>query len=87
MARLAEFRDALASDCNRILIDDFTDADMREAVKTADGRKPLEVSGSVSLERLKTIAEAGVDFVSVGSITKNIRAIDFSMRLGNPPDA
>ena len=84
---LAELREALASDCNRILIDDFSDADMREAVKTADGRKPLEVSGSVSLERLKTIAEAGVDFVSVGSITKNIRAIDFSMRLGNPPDA
>jgi nicotinate-nucleotide pyrophosphorylase (carboxylating) len=59
---------------------------MREAVKTAGGRKPLEVSGSVSLERLNAIAEAGVDFVSVGSITKNIRAIDFSMRLGSPPD-
>ena len=84
---LDELRQALASDCNRILIDDFTDADMREAVKMASGRKPLEVSGSVTLERLKAIAEAGVDFVSVGSITKNIRAIDFSMRLGNPPDA
>ncbi len=84
---LDELRQALATDCNRILIDDFTDADMREAVKTASGRKPLEVSGSVSLERLKAIAEAGVDFVSVGSITKNIRAIDFSMRLGSPPDA
>ena len=83
---LLELREALATDCSRILIDDFTDADMREAVKTAGGRKPLEVSGSVTLERLNAIAEAGVDFVSVGSITKNIRAIDFSMRLGSPPD-
>jgi nicotinate-nucleotide pyrophosphorylase (carboxylating) len=83
---LAELREALATDCSRILIDDFSDADMREAVKTAGGRKPLEVSGSVTLERLHAIAEAGVDFVSVGSITKNIRAIDFSMRLGSPPD-
>ena len=83
---LKELREALATDCSRILIDDFTDADMREAVKTAGGRKPLEVSGSVTLERLNAIAEAGVDFVSVGSITKNIRAIDFSMRLGSPPD-
>lgn len=83
---LKELCEALATDCSRILIDDFTDPDMREAVKTAGGRKPLEVSGSVTLERLNAIAEAGVDFVSVGSITKNICAIDFSMRLGSPPD-
>ena len=48
---LKELREALATDCSRILIDDFTDADMREAVKTAGGRKPLEVSGSVTLSR------------------------------------
>jgi nicotinate-nucleotide pyrophosphorylase (carboxylating) len=57
---------------------------MRKAVVIAAGRKPLEVSGSVSLERLPEIAASGVDFVSVGAITKNIRAIDFSMRLGSP---
>lgn len=79
---LDELQQALATDCTRILIDDFTDADMREAVKMATGQKPLEVSGSVTLERLPAIAAAGVDFVSVGSITKHIRAIDFSMRLG-----
>jgi nicotinate-nucleotide pyrophosphorylase (carboxylating) len=84
---LDELRQALATDCTRILIDDFNDADMRAAVTLADGRKPLEVSGSVTLERLGVIAAAGVDFVSVGSITKNIRAIDFSMRLGTPPIA
>jgi nicotinate-nucleotide pyrophosphorylase (carboxylating) len=81
---LDELAQALNTDCNRILIDDFSDADMRSAVQLANGRKPLEVSGSVSIERLQTISDAGVDFVSVGSITKNIRAIDFSMRLGNP---
>ena len=79
-----ELAQALETDCTRILIDDFNDTDMRNAVKIADGLKPLEVSGSVSLERLKTISDAGVDFVSVGAITKNIRAIDFSMRLGLP---
>ena len=81
---LDELAQALATDCTRILIDDFNDGDMRKAVKMAYGIKPLEVSGSVSLERLKAISDAGVDFVSVGAITKNIRAIDFSMRLGLP---
>jgi nicotinate-nucleotide pyrophosphorylase (carboxylating) len=79
---LDELQQALGTDCTRILIDDFSDADMREAVKIAHGQKPLEVSGSVTLERLDVIAAAGVDFVSVGAITKHIHAIDFSMRLG-----
>lgn len=82
---LTELREALDTDCTRILIDDFNDDDMFAAVRIADGRKPLEVSGSVSMERLAVIRESGVDFISVGAITKNIRAIDFSMRLGNPP--
>jgi nicotinate-nucleotide pyrophosphorylase (carboxylating) len=82
---LTELREALDTDCTRILIDDFSDDDMFAAVRIADGRKPLEVSGSVSMERLALIRESGVDFISVGAITKNIRAIDFSMRLGNPP--
>ena len=82
---LTDLREALDTDCTRILIDDFNDDDMFAAVRIADGRKPLEVSGSVSMERLAVIRESGVDFISVGAITKNIRAIDFSMRLGNPP--
>ncbi len=79
---LDELQQALATDCTRILIDDFSNDDMREAVNIAGGKKPLEVSGSVTLERLAVIAAAGVDFVSVGAITKHIHAIDFSMRLG-----
>jgi nicotinate-nucleotide pyrophosphorylase (carboxylating) len=82
---LDELRQALDTGCARILVDDFTPADLREAVRIAGGRIPLEVSGSVSLERLGEIAATGVDFVSVGALTKHVHAIDLSMKLGPPP--
>jgi nicotinate-nucleotide pyrophosphorylase (carboxylating) len=82
---LDELRQALATGCTRILIDDFSLEDMREAVRIADGRIPLEVSGSVSLERVRAIADTGVDCISVGALTKHVRAVDFSMRLGSAP--
>ncbi|KAF1721164.1 carboxylating nicotinate-nucleotide diphosphorylase [Pseudoxanthomonas japonensis] len=87
---LAQLDDALAEGCERILIDDF-DVDMRrEAVRRAKaapyhGRIPLEVSGSVDLTTLRGIAEDGVDFVSIGGLTKHVRAIDLSMKLGPAP--
>jgi nicotinate-nucleotide pyrophosphorylase (carboxylating) len=82
---LAELEQALATGCARILVDDFSLADLREAVRRADGRVPLEVSGGVELARLREIADTGVDFVSVGALTKHVRAVDFSLRLGEPP--
>ena len=82
---LDELEQALATHCTRILIDDFSLADMRAAVGRAAGRTPLEVSGSVSLETVREIAETGVDYISVGALTKHVRAVDFSMRLGLPP--
>jgi nicotinate-nucleotide pyrophosphorylase (carboxylating) len=82
---LDELAQALDTGCTRILIDDFSPDDMRAAVKLAAGRSPLEVSGGVDLPRLRAIADAGVDFVSVGALTKHVRAVDFSMRLGDPP--
>lgn len=82
---LAELEQALATGCDRILVDDFPLADLREAVRIAAGRTPLEVSGSVDLGRLAEIAATGVDFVSVGALTKHVRAVDLSMRLGPPP--
>ncbi|MFT3806016.1 carboxylating nicotinate-nucleotide diphosphorylase [Arenimonas sp.] len=82
---LDELQQALATDCTRILVDDFPLAELREAVRIADGRIPIEVSGSVDLSRLKEIAETGADFVSVGALTKHVRAVDLSMRLGEPP--
>ena len=84
---LAELAQALDTGCTRILVDDFPLADLREAVRVAAGRIPLEVSGSVSLERLPEIAATGVDFVSVGALTKHVRAIDRSMTIGPPPAA
>jgi nicotinate-nucleotide pyrophosphorylase (carboxylating) len=82
---LDELDQALATDCTRILIDDFSLEDMREAVRRAAGKTPLEVSGGVELPALRQIAETGVDYVSVGALTKHVRAVDLSMRLGDPP--
>jgi nicotinate-nucleotide pyrophosphorylase (carboxylating) len=82
---LDELDQALATDCTRILVDDFSLADLREAVRRAGGRKPLEVSGGVELARLAEIAATGVDYVSVGALTKHVRAVDLSMRLGDAP--
>ncbi len=78
---LDELEQALAAGCTRILVDDFSEADLREAVQRAAGRIPLEVSGGVSLGRVRAIAATGVDCISVGALTKHIQAIDFSMRL------
>ncbi|MCK7594332.1 carboxylating nicotinate-nucleotide diphosphorylase [Lysobacter sp. CAU 1642] len=70
-----------AGGCTRVLIDDFDAAQREEAVRRCRGRQALEVSGGVSLESLADIARSGVDFVSVGGITKHIRAVDFSLRI------
>jgi nicotinate-nucleotide pyrophosphorylase (carboxylating) len=79
---LQQLDEALQTNCQRILIDDFSLEDMRAAVNIAAGKIPLEVSGSVTLERLAEIAATGVDYVSIGALTKHIHAIDFSMKLG-----
>jgi len=78
---LAQLEEALAAQPDRILIDDFTLADMRIAVARAAGACPLEVSGGVSLETIRAIADTGVDFISVGALTKHVRAVDLSMRV------
>ncbi len=81
---LAEFAEALAARPDIILVDEFTPADMRKAValnRTDAHPVKIEASGSVSLDAVRSIAETGVDYVSVGSLTKHVRAIDLSMRL------
>ena len=81
---LAEFKEALAAWPDIILIDEFSQPDMIEAVaiNRAQGRRvKIEASGSVSLETVRAIATTGVDYISVGSITKHVRAVDLSMRL------
>ncbi len=89
---LDQLREALDIDCTRILIDDFDAPTRREAVRIArsaphDGRIPLEVSGGVDLHTLRAIAEDGVDCISIGGLTKHLRAIDLSLKLGPPPQA
>ena len=84
---LAELREALAAGCDRILVDDFDAAARREAVRIAAGRIPLEVSGGVDLDSLRVIAADGVDCISIGGLTKHVRAVDLSMKLGPPPAA
>lgn len=80
---LAELREALDAGAARILLDNFTLADLREAVAINAGYgyvgAELEASGNVSLETIRDIAETGVDYISTGAITKNVRAIDLSM--------
>ncbi|HEY5803958.1 MAG TPA: carboxylating nicotinate-nucleotide diphosphorylase [Lysobacter sp.] len=87
---IAQLEEALREGCDRILIDDFDAATRREAVRIAsnppfDRRIPLEVSGGVDMQTLRAIAEDGVDCISIGGLTKHVRAIDLSLKLGPPP--
>ena len=87
---LAQLEEALREGCTRILIDDFDAGTRREAVRIAcsapfNGAIPLEVSGGVDLAGLRAIAEDGVDCISTGALTKHVRAIDLSMKLGRVP--
>ena len=80
---LAQLEEALASGAKLILLDNFDLAGLRAAVKLTAGRAALEASGNVTLETVRTIAETGVDRISVGSLTKDIRAVDLSMRFAD----
>ncbi len=82
---LEQLQEALAAGCDRILIDDFDAGTRRDAVRIANGRIPLEVSGGVDLSSVREIAEDGVDFISIGGLTKHVRAVDLSMKLGPAP--
>ncbi|NJN51840.1 MAG: carboxylating nicotinate-nucleotide diphosphorylase [Gammaproteobacteria bacterium] len=77
---IEEFRTALVAGADIIMLDDFSLAAMREAVTLNQGQARLEASGGVTLESLRQIAATGVDYVSVGEITKKVLPIDLSMR-------
>jgi nicotinate-nucleotide pyrophosphorylase (carboxylating) len=78
---IAELEEAIAGGAEHILIDDFSIEDMARAVEITQGRAELEVSGGVEMTKLRDIALTGVDRVSVGALTKDVIAIDFSMRV------
>ena len=78
---LAELEHALQAGVDRIMLDNFELAQMHEAVARTAGRVPLEISGNVDLHTIGAFAHTGVDFISVGALTKHLRAIDLSLRL------
>ncbi|HHQ4706936.1 TPA: carboxylating nicotinate-nucleotide diphosphorylase [Aeromonas veronii] len=77
---LAELEQALAAKADIVMLDNFDVTMMREAVAINQGRAKLEVSGNVTLDTLAEFAVTGVDFISVGALTKHVRALDLSMR-------
>ena len=77
---LAELREAIDAGADIALLDNFDLAAMRDAVKLSAGRIRLEASGGLDRDGLRAVAETGVDYISVGALTKHLRAIDLSMR-------
>jgi nicotinate-nucleotide pyrophosphorylase (carboxylating) len=78
---LAQLREALAAGASSVLLDNFAEPAMREAATIAAGRALLEVSGGVTLAQLRGIAATGVDRISIGKLTKDVQAVDYSMRV------
>ena len=77
---LDELQQALAAGATMVLLDNMSLEQMRAAVAVSAGRAVLEASGNVNLETLRGIAETGVDRISIGGLTKDVRALDLSMR-------
>ena len=78
---LAELAEALPLDVDRILLDNMSLDEMRQAVRLANGRTPLEASGNVTLENVAQVAATGVDAISIGALTHSVRALDISLEL------
>ena len=77
----AELEQALTAGADRIMLDNFTLEALRDAVSHTAGSAELEASGNVTDETLVAVAETGVDFISIGALTKHVRALDLSMRI------
>ena len=81
---VGELSQALEAGARRIMLDNFSIAELREAVRVNGGRARLEASGNVTAQTIREIALTGVDFISCGDITKNVRAIDLSLQFDSP---
>ena len=78
---MAELTEALAAKPDRIMLDNFNLDDLRTAVTLTAGTVELEASGNVSLDTIRSVAETGVDYISIGALTKHVQAVDLSMRI------
>ena len=81
---LQELEQALTAKADRVMLDNFTLDDMRRAVAMTQGEAELEASGNVTEATLRSIAETGVDFISIGALTKVVMPLDLSLRLSSP---
>ena len=80
---LAQLREALEAGANMILLDNMPLGTLQEAVELTAGRAVLEISGGVTLAGLTALAQTGVDRISIGALTKDVKATDFSMRFAS----
>ena len=78
---MSELLEALAAKPDRIMLDNFSLADLRAAVKLNAGAVELEASGNIDLDNIHSIAQTGVDYISIGALTKHVKAVDLSMRI------
>lgn len=81
---LAELEEALAQEVDRILLDNMSLAEMRQAARLAAGRVPLEASGNITLANVAEVAATGVDYISTGALTHSVKALDISLLLDPP---
>lgn len=79
---MQELEQALNANVNRIMLDNFDPEQIKEAIKITDKRAELEASGGITLDNIRQYAETGVDYISIGALTKDIQSIDLSMRFG-----
>jgi nicotinate-nucleotide pyrophosphorylase (carboxylating) len=78
---LQELQQALDAGADIVMLDELSLDDMRQAVAITQGRAKLEASGGINESTLRAIAETGVDYISIGTLTKDVQAVDLSMRL------
>jgi nicotinate-nucleotide pyrophosphorylase (carboxylating) len=78
---IAELEEALGAGATSVLLDNFDLGMMRDAVRINEGRALLEASGGINLQTVRAIAETGVDRISIGSLTKDVKATDYSLRI------
>ncbi|MNH32020.1 Nicotinate-nucleotide pyrophosphorylase [carboxylating] [compost metagenome] len=81
MESLDELKEALDAGADIVMLDELSLDDMREAVRMNAGKAKLEASGGINESTLRVIAETGVDYISIGAMTKDVKAVDLSMRL------
>ena len=80
---ISQLRETLRAGADHLLLDNFSLEDLKNAVKETRGRARLEASGGITLANIRAIAECGVDFISIGDITKNLKAIDLTLRFSS----